>query len=57
MIRWELVSDGYPKDTMHEVEVAAEQIYPGSACGKGDAFNGTKYCESHSVGTTSRVYS
>ena len=45
MIRWELVSDGYPKDTMHEVEVAAEQIYPGSACGKGDAFNGTKYCE------------
>ena len=35
----------YPKDTMHEVEVAVEQIYPGSACGKGDAFNGNKYCE------------
>ena len=41
------MSDGYPKDTMHEVEVevAVEQIYPGSACGKGDAFNGNKYCE------------
>ena len=45
MIRWELVSDGHPKDTMHMVEAAVEQIYPGSASGKGDAFYGNEYCE------------
>ena len=45
MIRWELVSDGHPKDTMHEVKIAVEQIYSGSASGKGDAVNGNKYCE------------
>ena len=45
MIRWELVSDGHPKDTMQKVESAVEQIYPGTASGKGDAFNGNKYCE------------
>ena len=37
--------DGHPKDTMHKVDAAVEQIYPGSASGKGDAINGNKYSE------------
>jgi hypothetical protein len=42
VIRWKLVIDGQPKDTMHKVDAAVEQIYPGSASGKGDAFYGNK---------------
>ncbi len=42
MIRRELASNKHSKDTMQKIGVAIKQIYPATACGKGDAFNGSK---------------
>jgi hypothetical protein len=38
----ELVDNRHLEETMHKVGAAVKQIYPASASGKGDAFNGNK---------------